>query len=112
MLERRGAARIDKVFRVMLTTEELGDRWYVARNISSSGMFVEMAEPMPLKTKVIVRFCLPGDDAALCAMSRVQNHYYFQYAQDGEIQGLCGVGLRFLRFLPEAGGLVEPSTLH
>ena len=112
MLERRGAERIDKVFRVLLTTEELGDHWYVARNISESGMFVEMAEPLPLKTKVIVRFALPDDDSAICAMARVQNHYYLQFSEAGEIQALCGVGLRFLRFVPEAGGVTPPDRLH
>jgi hypothetical protein len=112
MLERRGATRIDKVFRVLITTEEHGDQSFIARNISGSGMFVEMPEPLPLKTKVIVRFSPPGEDAAICAMGRIQNHYYLQYAQDGEIQGLCGVGLRFLRFLPEVGGVISPELLH
>ena len=112
MLERRGAQRIDKVFRVLITTEEHGDQWFIARNISGSGMFVEMAEPFPLKTKVIVRFSMPGQDGSICAMGRIQNHYYLQYAQDGEIQGLCGVGLRFLRFLPEVGGSRAPEHLH
>lgn len=112
MLERRGAQRIDKVFRVLITTEEHGDQCFIARNISASGMFVEMPDPLPLKTKVIVRFSPPGQDAAICAMGRIQNHYYLQFAQDGEIQGLCGVGLRFLRFLPEVGGAVAPEHLH
>ena len=74
MQERRAATRIDKIFRVRLSTDELGDQWYVARNISATGMFVEMAEPLPLRTKVIVRFSLPNDDAAICAMAQVQNH--------------------------------------
>lgn len=110
--ERRASARIDKVFRVLISTDELGDQWYIARNISDSGMFVEMAEPLPLKTKVIVRFTMPGDDAAICAMARVQNHYYLQYS-DGE--GLCalsGVGVRFLRFVPHAGSVPPEERLH
>lgn len=112
MLERRGASRIDKVFRVLITSEENGDQWFIARNISGSGMFVEMPDPLPLKTKVIVRFSPEGEDAAICAMGKIQNHYYLQYAQDGEIQALCGVGLRFLRFLPEAGGVIPREQLH
>ena len=111
--ERRSSQRIDKVFRVLLSCDELGDRWYIARNISEGGMFVEMHEPLPLNTKIIVRFQFPGDDAAMCAMARVRNHFYFQFADDaGELQSLCGVGLRFLRFIPEAGATLPEERLH
>ena len=110
--ERRASARIDKVFRVLISTDEMGDQWYVARNISDSGMFVEMAEPLPLKTKVIVRFSLPSETAAICAMARVQNHYYFQF-NDGEgLRAIAGVGLRFTRFIPDAGAQPPEHRLH
>ena len=112
MLDRRTHARIDKVFRVLISTEELGDQWFVARNISTNGMFVEMAEPLPLRTKVIVRFSLPEDDAAICAIARVQNHYYVHYNDGEELRGLTGVGLRFLRFVPEVGAPVPRERLH
>lgn len=112
MQERRASTRIDKVFRVLISTEELGDQWYVARNISSTGMFVEMAEPLPLNTKVIIRFALPGEDAAICAMARVQNHYYVHYTDGDDLRGLTGVGLRFLRFVPEVGAPVPRERLH
>ncbi len=111
-LDRRGATRIDKVFRVLLSTDELGDQWCLARNISTRGMFVEMHDPVPLRTKIIVRFQLPDDDAAICAIARVQNHYYFQYADGNELRGLCGIGLRFLRFVAEVGAPVPPDRLH
>ncbi len=112
MQERRAAARVDKIFRVLITSEEAGDQWYVARNISANGMFVEMADPLPLRTKVIVRFQLPSDDAAICAIGRVQNHYYFHYTDHGGLRGLSGVGLRFLRFMPEIGAPVPADRLH
>jgi hypothetical protein len=118
-LERRQATRIDKVFRVLLSTEETGDQWFVARNISATGMFVEMPEPLPLRSKVLVRFQLahtggpwPQLDAAICAMARVQNHYYLQYSDAGGRRALSGVGLRFLRFLPEAGASLPTEALH
>ncbi|MCA9694968.1 MAG: PilZ domain-containing protein [Myxococcales bacterium] len=111
-VERRSSARIDKVFRVLLSTEETGDQWFVARNISTSGMFVEMADPVPLRTKVIVRFQLPGDDAAICAVARVQNHYYLQYAGHDGLRALSGVGLRFLRFIAEVGAQVPDERLN
>ena len=112
MEERRAASRIDKVFRVLISTEEWGDQWFVARNISATGMFVEMADPLPLNTKVIVRFAIPGDDAAICAMARVQNHYYVHYSEGDALRGLTGVGVRFLRFVPEAGAPVPRDRLH
>ncbi len=110
--ERRASARIDKVFRVLISTDESGDQWYIARNISESGMFVEMADPLPLKTKVIVRFRQPMDDSALCAMARVQNHYYLQYSDGEGLRAIAGVGIRFLRFVPDAGSRPPEDRLH
>ena len=119
-VERRQATRIDKVFRVLLTTAETGDQWFVARNISSTGMFVEMPEPLPLRSKVIVRFQVPQHEGpwptplqpAICAMARVQNHYYLQYSDNGGRRALSGVGLRFLRFIAEAGDSLPADCLH
>ncbi len=119
-MERRQATRIDKVFRVLLSTAETGDQWFVARNISATGMFVEMAEPLPLRSKVLVRFQLPPlhdawpdpNPAAICAMARVQNHYYLQYCDAGGRRALSGIGLRFLRFIPEAGASLPADALH
>jgi hypothetical protein len=111
-LERRASARIDKLFRVLVFSEEFGEQWFVARNISETGMFVEMPEPLPLRSKVIVRFQVEGDDAAICAIAKVQNHYYLQFAGVAGLQALSGVGLRFLRFVPEIGGAVAHERLH
>jgi hypothetical protein len=112
MQERRAATRIDKVFRVMISSDETGDQWYVARNISTVGMFVEMSDPLPLSTKVIVRFQVPGDDAAICAIGRVQNQYRVHYTDHRGLRGLSGVGLRFLRFVPEVGASMPADRLH
>ncbi len=120
-VERRRSNRIDKVFRVLISTEEWGDQWFVARNISSTGMFVEMPEPLPLRTKVIVRFASTGplpegmdrsNDAALTAMAKVQNHYYLQFSDKDGLRALCGVGLRFVRFLPEEHLTMPAHALH
>ena len=111
-LERRAATRIDKVFRVLVFSEEFGEQWFVARNISETGMFVEMPEPLPLRTKVVVRFQVPEDEAAICAIARIQNHYYLQFAGKTGIQALAGVGLKFLRFCPEIGAAVPADRLH
>ncbi|MCA9656559.1 MAG: PilZ domain-containing protein [Myxococcales bacterium] len=110
--ERRAHARIDKVFRVLISTDESGDQWYIARNISSNGMFVEMADPLPLRTKVIVRFTVPHESAAICAMARVQNHYYLQFSDGEGLRAIAGVGLRLLRFVAEAGAVPPEHRLH
>lgn len=110
--ERRASARIDKVFRVLISTDEWGDQWHIARNISATGMFVEMAEPLPLRTKVIVRFRFPDDEAAICAMARVQNHYYLQFSDGEGLRAIAGVGLRFLRFVADAGATLPEERLH
>ena len=81
-LERRACARIDKLFRVLVFSEEFGEQWFMARNISETGMFVEMPEPLPLH-------------ATLDLIARPS-----------------GAGLRFLRFMPEIGGPVPHDRLH
>ena len=52
------------------------------------------------------------DDAAICAMARVQNHYYLQFSDGEGLRAMSGVGLRFLRFLPEAGASLPADCLH
>lgn len=110
--DRRSATRIDKIFRVLITTEEHGEQWYVARNISESGMFVEMAEPLPLRTRVIVRFAGSDGDGDLCAMGRIQNHYYLQFSDKDGLRALSGVGLRFLRFVTDQVCVPATDRLH
>lgn len=112
MQERRASTRIDKVFRVLISADESGEQWYVARNISTTGMFVEMSDPLPLNSKVIVRFQVPGDEAAICAIGRVQNQYRVHYTDHRGLRGLSGVGLRFLRFVPEVGASMPADRLH
>jgi len=121
--ERRASARIDKVFRVLISTEELGEQWYVARNISATGMFVEMADPLPLNSRVVVRFAdawgvttkgspPPEAPPAICALARVQNHYYLQFSDGDGLRAMTGAGLRFLRFVAEAGAVPPEHALH
>ena len=112
MQERRTAVRTNKLFQVRVTSEELGDQWCIGRNLSENGMFVEMRDPLPLRTKVVIRFQQPGAEGCICAMARIQNHYYFQYSEQGEVRALCGVGIRFLRFMPEVGRSAPRELMH
>jgi len=113
--DRRGAARIDKVFRVLLSTEAGDERWVLGRNISSTGMFAETSVPIPLRTKVILRFRPSFDgptDASICAIARVQNHYCWQYSDGHQLRALNGIGLRFLRFIAEASSPALAEHMH
>jgi hypothetical protein len=112
LTERRAATRIDKVFRVLIASDLHAEQWHVARNISGTGMFVEMADPLPLRTKVVVRFAAGEGTPSICAIAKVQNHYYLQYSDAGGLRALCGVGLRFVRFLPEAGAGELGHPIH
>ncbi len=110
--ERRSATRIDKVFRVLIASDLHAEQWHVARNISGTGMFVEMAEPLPLRTKVVVRFSTGDGAPSICAIAKVQNHYYLQYSDAEGLRALCGVGLRFVRFVADVDAPPPGHPLH
>lgn len=110
--DRRAATRIDKVFRVLIASDLHPEQWHIARNISDTGMFVEMADPLPLRTKVVVRFSAGEGEPSICAIAKVQNHYYLQYSDKDGLRALCGVGLRFVRFLAEPGSAGSGHPLH
>lgn len=113
MLERRAHARANKVFPVRIFASDVGEHCYIARNISATGMFIHMPEPLPLRTTVLVHFSLPcGGASMLTASAKIQNHYYFQYRRDDQLQRMCGVGLRFVRFIPEMGDCPPRCQLH
>jgi hypothetical protein len=105
--ERRAAMRFDKVFPVHVESPLYGALWCVARNVSSGGMFLETAEPLPLGAEVKVRFEQDGE--SIVARGEVKNHYFFNYTQQQRPQCLCGMGVRFLGF--EAGSAID-RLLH
>jgi hypothetical protein len=102
--ERRQSLRFDKVFTVYLTTQQ-GMTRGIARNISSSGLFVETREALPLGGQIKVTFS--GDDGtemtALCEV-RYQVALNYSSSQDGEERqqvvalGTRGAGLRIVAY--------------
>ena len=54
-LNKRDALRFEKVFPVILSTEDFGECNAMARNISAGGILIELAEPLPLGTEVRAR---------------------------------------------------------
>jgi len=97
-LERREAARLDKVFRVYLEGER-GCGLGIARNISRGGLFVETRAPQPIGTQVRITF--PSESGDMMAVAEVRYVCHLLGRGQGRIPGplaLRGMGLRFLYF--------------
>ncbi|HLU65864.1 MAG TPA: PilZ domain-containing protein [Kofleriaceae bacterium] len=98
--ENRCHLRFNKAFPVVVESELYGDTPAVARNISAGGMFVEMADPLPLGSVVLVSFRAAGG-GDLSVRAEVKHHYCFNYGGAGGEPALArGIGLRFLEFFP------------
>ena len=116
-VENRFHIRFNKAFPVMVLSELYGETGAVARNISEGGMFIEMADPLPLGSQVTVSFRAAGG-GDLSARGEVKHHYCFNYGGDrGETHISRGIGLRFLEFFPHGDRpldalLTDPSALH
>ncbi|MCU0701356.1 MAG: PilZ domain-containing protein [Myxococcaceae bacterium] len=107
MSERRQSLRFDKVFTVYLTTQQ-GMTRGIARNISSTGLFVETRDALPLGGQIKVTFT--GDDGtemtALCEVRyQVALNYGHAQGADGEeavattvAAGTRGAGLRIIAY--------------
>ncbi len=98
MSERRQGLRFDKVFTVYLTTGD-GMTRGLARNISTSGLFVETRESLPLGGQIKVTFS--GDDGTeMTALCEVRYQVALNYSnQQAEGQtGTRGAGLRIIAY--------------
>jgi hypothetical protein len=115
-IENRFHIRFNKAFPVTVVSELYGETGAVARNISEGGMFIEMADPLPLGSQVTISFRAAGGD--LSVRGEVKHHYCFNYGgEDGETRISRGIGLRFLEFFPHGDRpldalLTDPSALH
>ena len=97
-LEKRHSDRFDKVFPVWVESPSFGECQGIARNISAGGMFVEMAEPLPLGSTVKVHFSLPEATSELVARGEVKRHYFLHFSDDTGLRALTGMGVRFTGF--------------
>jgi hypothetical protein len=95
--ERRRTLRFDKVFTVYLTTPE-GMTRGIGRNISSTGMFVETREPMPLGGRLKVTFS--GEDGTeMTCLCEVRYQVAMSYGKKDGLAGCSrGVGLRLVAY--------------
>ena len=100
--EQRVEVRFDKAFPVIVGSEIYGDSPAVARNISRSGMMVEMLEPLPLGSFVTVHFRMPDNGDDITARAEVKHQYCFNFARTDGPHRARGVGLRFVEFVEES----------
>jgi hypothetical protein len=97
-VDRRGAARFDKVFRVFVE----GDRGCglgIARNISHGGIFIETRTPQPIGTQVRITF--ESEAGSMLAVAEVRYVCHLMGRGQGHFPGpaaVRGMGLRFLYF--------------
>lgn len=97
MNERRQNLRFDKVFTVYLSTAD-GMTRGIARNISSSGLFVETRDSLPLGGRIKVTFT-SDDGTEMTALCEVRYQVALNYGGDGEeMTGTRGAGLRIIAY--------------
>jgi hypothetical protein len=106
-MNKRKAMRFEKVFPVMISSEEFGESNAMARNVSAGGILLEMSDPLPLGTRVRVHFSISESQASIVARGEVKNHYFLNFADGSEARSLTGMAVRFTEF--ESQDLAEAT---
>jgi hypothetical protein len=96
--QRREHLRFDKLFTVRIESLLFGDMVCVARNISAGGVFLELADPLPLGATLRVCFPVPDGSGEVVAVGEVKNHYFINYMKDGMNRAVSGMAVRFTAF--------------
>ncbi len=96
MTDRRQNLRFDKVFTVYLSTAD-GMTRGIARNISTSGLFVETRESLPLGGRIKVTFTAE-DGTEMTALCEVRYQGALNYGSGEEVAGTRGAGLRIIAY--------------
>jgi hypothetical protein len=105
--QRRQHLRFDKVFAVRVESLLFGDLVCVARNVSSGGLFLELAEPLPLGATIRVCFPVPDGSGEVVAVGEVKNHYFINYVQAGMNRAVAGMAVRFSSFESDSHRILE-----
>jgi hypothetical protein len=100
--EQRQHLRFDKMFAVRIDSLLFGECVCVARNVSAGGIFVELADPLPLGATVRVCFPVPDGSGEVVATGEVKNHYFINFTQNGVNRAVAGMAIRFLSFENES----------
>jgi len=107
--------RFEKVFPVVVSSEEFGEVNAMARNISAGGILLEVQETLPLGTEVRIHFWMPDSQASIVARGDVKNHYFLNFTDGGEARSLTGMAVRFTEFEAEPAetpGMTRMRILH
>jgi hypothetical protein len=100
--EQRQHLRFDKMFSVRIESLLFGESFCVARNVSAGGIFVELADPLPLGATVRVCFPVPDGSGEVVATGEVKNHYFINFTQNGVSKAVAGMAVRFTSFENES----------
>jgi hypothetical protein len=100
--EQRQHLRFDKMFAVRIESLLFGESVCVARNVSAGGIFVELADPLPLGATVRVCFPVPDGSGEVVATGEVKNHYFINFTQNGVSRAVAGMAIRFISFENES----------
>ena len=100
--EQRQHLRFDKMFSVRIESLLFGESVCVARNVSAGGIFVELADPLPLGATVRVCFPVPDGSGEVVATGEVKNHYFINFTQKGVNRAVAGMAIRFIAFENES----------
>jgi hypothetical protein len=115
--DQRAHLRFDKMFAVRVESLLFGEIYCVARNISAGGIFLELADPLPLGATVRVCFPVPDGSGEVVATGEVKNHYFINFTQAGSSRAVAGMAVRFTSFENEghhilADCLTRMRVLH
>jgi hypothetical protein len=105
--QRRQHLRFDQVFSVRVESMLFGDLACVARNVSAGGIFLELADPLPLGATVRVCFPVPDGSGEVVAVGEVKNHYFINYAQAGVNKAVSGMAVRFTSFESDSHRILD-----
>jgi hypothetical protein len=100
--DQRQHLRFDKMFAVRIESLLFGESVCVARNVSAGGIFVELADPLPLGATVRVCFPVPDGTGEVVATGEVKNHYFINFTQKGVNRAVAGMAIRFIAFENES----------
>ena len=106
-VRRREHLRFDKVFTVRVESLLFGDLVCVARNISAGGIFLEVADPLPLGSTLRVCFPVPDGSGEVVAVGEVKNHYFINYTKEGINRSVTGMAVRFTDFEADSGRVLN-----
>ena len=124
-MNKRQSLRFDKVFPVLISSDQFGESNAMARNISAGGILLELSEPLPLGTHVRVHFTMAGpwnessttQGPSIVARGEVKNHYFLNFCDESGPRSMTGMAVRFTEFETEsrdhfAQGIGQLRVMH